>query len=99
MRQIVKFLREVFVEFNNITWPSRQSLFQLTFVVISISVITSLILGGFDYLFTSLVSLLSQSNQAVITPALELTLPTPEATNSSLPSINPTKIIIPTIKK
>ncbi|MDD4026703.1 MAG: preprotein translocase subunit SecE [Candidatus Shapirobacteria bacterium] len=52
MQKIIKFLKEVVVEFKNITWPKKETLIQLTIVVISISIIISLILGGFDYLFT-----------------------------------------------
>ena len=58
MKKIVKFLKEVAVEFKNITWPKKDTLIQLTIVVISISIIISLILGGFDYLFTNSIGLL-----------------------------------------
>jgi len=53
MKQIVQFIREVMAEFKHISWPKKEALIQLTFVVISISTIIALILGGFDYLFTS----------------------------------------------
>ena len=58
MKKVVKFLKEVAVEFNNITWPKKDTLIQLTIVVISISIIISLVLGGFDYLFTNSIGLL-----------------------------------------
>lgn len=64
MRQIIKFLQEVISEFKNITWPKKEALIQLTFVVISISIIISLILGSFDYLFTQSINLLSKSTNA-----------------------------------
>ena len=48
MKKIINFLKEVAVEFKNITWPKKDTLIQLTIVVISISIIISLILGGFD---------------------------------------------------
>jgi len=53
MNKIMSFFREVRAEFKNITWPKKDTLIQLTIVVISISVIISLILGGFDYIFTN----------------------------------------------
>ena len=53
MNKVISFFREVRAEFKNITWPKKDTLIQLTIVVISISVIISLILGGFDYIFTS----------------------------------------------
>lgn len=58
MKKIVKFFKEVLVEFKNITWPKKETLIQLTIVVIFISIIISLILGSFDYLFTNFIALL-----------------------------------------
>lgn len=58
MQKIIKFFKEVLVEFKNITWPKKETLIQLTIVVIFISIITSLILGSFDYLFTNFIALL-----------------------------------------
>jgi len=60
MQKIIKFLKEVVAEFHNITWPKKDTLIQLTIVVISISIIISLILGGFDYLFTNSFAFLSK---------------------------------------
>jgi preprotein translocase subunit SecE len=57
MQKITKFFREVKAEFKQIAWPKRDSIIQLTIVVISISVIVSLILGGFDLLFTQVIAL------------------------------------------
>jgi preprotein translocase subunit SecE len=61
MQKIIKFLKEVAVEFKNITWPKKETLIQLTIVVISISIVISLILGGFDYLFTTAFALLGKA--------------------------------------
>ncbi len=58
MRQAIQFLQEVIAEFKNISWPKKESLIQLTFVVISISIIISLILGGFDFMFTQALALI-----------------------------------------
>ncbi|MBP6891650.1 preprotein translocase subunit SecE [Candidatus Shapirobacteria bacterium] len=52
MQKIINFFKEVKAEFKQISWPKRDSIIQLTIVVISISVVISLVLGGFDYLFT-----------------------------------------------
>ncbi len=57
MQKIIKFFREVKAEFKQIAWPKRDSIIQLTIVVIFISVIVSLILGGFDLLFTQVIAL------------------------------------------
>lgn len=95
MRRIIKFLQEVRAEFRNISWPKKDTLFQLTFVVISITIITSLILGGFDYLFTSGIGLLGSAlrpTQNTTTP--QSLLPTPTQVVSTTTPSN-----VPTLKK
>jgi len=59
MSKIIQFLREVREVFQSISWGKREALIQLTIVVISLSVATSLILGGFDLLFTNSFNFLS----------------------------------------
>jgi len=66
MRKIIQFLQEVAAEFKNISWPKKDTLIELTFVVISISIIISLILGGFDFIFTQGINLIG-SNKKVST--------------------------------
>jgi preprotein translocase SecE subunit len=88
MRAALKFLQEVKAEFRNISWPKKDALIQLTFVVISISIIISLILGGFDLLFTSSINLLTQSNSQIQKPIVE-----------PIVTIAPTQKVIPTIIK
>ncbi|MFA5894499.1 MAG: preprotein translocase subunit SecE [Candidatus Shapirobacteria bacterium] len=92
MRGIIKFLQEVRTEFGNISWPKKDSLIQLTFVVISISLIISLILGGFDYLFTQSFNLIGQptvvAQPTVSAPPINLaptiTLTTPTVTQKTI---------------
>jgi preprotein translocase subunit SecE len=90
MNAVVNFFREVRAEFKNISWPKKETLLELSIVVISISVIISLILGGFDFIFTQGIGLLGRPNQTNqnnqgagfptisqnLTPTLELS-PTP----------------------
>jgi len=59
MQKIIKFFNEVKEIFKSISWPKKEALIQMTIVVISISIIISLILGGFDYLFTKSIGVLS----------------------------------------
>lgn len=82
MQKIIKFFKEVMVEFKNITWPKKDTLIQLTVVVISISIIVSLILGGFDYLFTNSIALLGNLKKQ---PTIE-----------TVQTINPSIIPLPT---
>jgi len=65
MQKIIKFLKEVREIFQSISWPKKDTLIQLTIVVISISIVISLIMGGFDYLFTKSFALIGNfKNQA-----------------------------------
>lgn len=91
MQKIINFFREVRAEFKHITWPSKETIIQSTIVVISISIVVSLILGGFDYLFTRAIALFEAPSkpQTVITPA-------PESTDNF---VLPTGKLQPTIKK
>jgi preprotein translocase SecE subunit len=78
----ISFLKEVRAEFKHISWPKKDTLIQLSIVVISISVITSLILGGFDYIFTKGLALLgsqpqSNLNQKTVVDPLSTLAPTP----------------------
>ena len=59
MSKIVQFLREVQEVFRSISLGKKEALIQLTIVVISLSIATSLILGGFDLLFTNSFNLLT----------------------------------------
>ncbi|MFA4826712.1 MAG: preprotein translocase subunit SecE [Candidatus Shapirobacteria bacterium] len=91
MQKILQFLREVREEFHHITWPKRDALIQLTFVVISFSLVISLILGGFDYLFTQSIPLLTNLKTSPPVPTETIALPT---INISTPSATPTIKII-----
>lgn len=44
------FLKEVRVELDKVVWPTRQQTIRLTMVVIMVTVIVSLFVGGIDYL-------------------------------------------------
>ncbi|HEX8924071.1 MAG TPA: preprotein translocase subunit SecE [Patescibacteria group bacterium] len=99
MNKLLQFLKEVREEFKNITWPKRDALIQLTIVVISISIIISLILGGFDYLFINLIASLGQlkSSPATQKVTAPLDIPTPQASGTPLLKTSP--VITPAIKK
>jgi preprotein translocase subunit SecE len=48
----VTFFREIFDELKKVVWPTRAEIFRLTAVVIFLSVIMGLYIGGLDYIFT-----------------------------------------------
>jgi len=90
MSKVVKFIKEVIAEFKHISWPKKDALFQLSFVVICISAIVSLILGGFDYLFTSSFASLGKLKTQPVQQQ-KIVEPTPVATSSSTITIAPLK--------
>lgn len=47
----ITFLREVRSELRKVAWPSRRETMNLTVVVIALSVVVGLFLGGVDYIF------------------------------------------------
>ena len=49
-----KFFREVVAELKKVTWPTRDETVKLTAVVIAISVLVGLFIGGLDTLFLSI---------------------------------------------
>lgn len=55
---IVRYLRETRAELSKVSWPSRQEALNLTIIVLITVVVSSLVLGGFDYLFAQLFSLI-----------------------------------------
>lgn len=88
MNKVMSFFREVKAEFKNITWPKKDTLIQLTIVVISISVIISLILGGFDYIFTQGLNYIGTKPVPQInTNILPTEAPTPAVTVAPTPTI------------
>jgi preprotein translocase subunit SecE len=52
------FVQETLSELRKVTWPTRQEVIRLTGVVIAISVIVGLFVGGLDFVFTKLLQFL-----------------------------------------
>lgn len=52
--QATQFTNEVMVELSRVTWPSQKETTSATFIVIVMVVISGLILGFLDYLWTAL---------------------------------------------
>lgn len=51
----VNFLREVREELKKVVWPTRDEVIRLTGVVILVSLLVGLYLGGIDFILTKLV--------------------------------------------
>lgn len=48
------FLRQTQDELKKVTWPTRNEVVRLTLVVIVISVLVGLYIGGLDFIFTKM---------------------------------------------
>ncbi len=57
MNQVRQFVSEVIEHFHKISWPDKESLTYLTIVVLFIALVSSVLLGAADFIFTKLVEL------------------------------------------
>lgn len=53
-----RFFQEVLAELKKVTWPTREETIKLTSVVIAISIIVGIFIGGLDAILVQLTSLL-----------------------------------------
>lgn len=60
MTKPIHFLSEVRDELKKVIWPTRKDVIRLTGIVISISLIVALYIGGLDALFTKLTEIIIQ---------------------------------------
>ncbi len=54
----VQFLKEVASELKKVSWPTREETIKLTAVVIAISLLVAAFIGGLDFAFLKITSLL-----------------------------------------
>lgn len=47
----IEFFKEVRIELGKVVWPKRNLVIKLTIVVIGVSLVVALYLGGLDYVF------------------------------------------------
>ena len=52
------YIKETSAELKHVNWPSRQQTIRYTIMVIVVSVLTALILGVSDFVFSKLLTLL-----------------------------------------
>lgn len=53
----IQFIKEVIAELKKVTWPTRQETMKLTAVVIALSIIVGLFIGGLDILLVKISTL------------------------------------------
>lgn len=52
MQSLINYLKETRVELRHVSWPTQKQAAVYTALIIAVSVVVSLILGLFDFLFT-----------------------------------------------
>lgn len=52
----ITFLKEVQLEMKKVNWPTRQETLNYTLLVVGISVVIAIFLGGIDFLFMNLLN-------------------------------------------
>ncbi len=57
-RKASNFAKEVVVELKKVSWPSKKEVVKATGVVLAVTVVLGVIVGGFDRLFSTLVGLI-----------------------------------------
>ncbi len=50
--KVITYLKEVREEMRKVTWPTRKETSRYTLMVLGISLVVSLFLGAFDYIFS-----------------------------------------------
>ena len=55
MANLFRFLQEAKVELHKVNWPNRETIIKYTMLVIVMSLIVAVFLGGLDYFFSYLV--------------------------------------------
>ncbi len=50
--KLITFLKEVKLEVKKVNWPTRKQTVNYTLIVLGISVVVAIFLGGLDFLFT-----------------------------------------------
>ena len=54
----IKYLQETIGELKHVSWPTRQETTKLTIIVIAISIVVALYVGGLDFAFTNLLKII-----------------------------------------
>jgi len=58
-RKLGNYFKEVKIELKKVSWPSKNEIISSTVIVLFLTVIFSVFIGGFDYLFTIILKLIS----------------------------------------
>lgn len=51
----ITFFKEVSTELKKVSWPTKEETIKLTLVVISVSALVAVYVGGLDFIFTKII--------------------------------------------
>ena len=54
--KIITFLKEVRLEMKKVNWPTREQTIRYTLIIIGVSVVIAIYLGGLDFIFNTLLN-------------------------------------------
>ncbi len=57
MNKIIDFIREAKAELMKVNWPTKKQTINYTMVVVILSLVVAVFLGGLDYLFSSILKM------------------------------------------
>jgi len=55
-KKIVSFLKEVKLEMKKVNWPTRKETIKYTLIIILVSIVVAVFLGGLDFIFTTILN-------------------------------------------
>jgi len=55
-KKIITFFKEVKTEIKKVNWPTKKETLRYTLIVILVSIVTAIFLGGLDFVFTTLLN-------------------------------------------
>jgi len=54
VQKINKFFKEVYIELRKTNWLSRREVLRYTLIVLGVTIVVSVFLGGLDYIFSTI---------------------------------------------
>jgi preprotein translocase subunit SecE len=54
--KIITFFQEVKTEIKKVNWPTKKETIMYTLIVIAISIVVAIYLGGLDFIFTTILN-------------------------------------------
>ncbi len=56
MKQIINYFKEALAETKKVTWPTKQQTYDLTLVVVGVSLLVAFYIGVLDFIFQKLLT-------------------------------------------